>query len=100
MGTLYYGDGRTPIAVDDEQLAHVRVVVISKLRRNEPFPLTWHRPETDSAHRSTVWVSSHSTLEFEFDEADTPELDMERLERLSRDASTARGLTVETAPSA
>jgi hypothetical protein len=25
---------------------------------------------------------------------------MERLERLSRDASTARGLTVETAPSA
>jgi len=94
MGTLYYGDTRAAIAIDDRQLAHLRVVMISKLRRNEPFSLSWKNTGDD--RRSTVWVSSQTTLQFEFDEAETPELDMAILERLSREASTARGLSAET----
>jgi len=94
MGTLYYGDTRAAIAIDDVQLAHLRVVMISKLRRNEPFSFSWLKTD-GAAHRSTVWVSPQTILEFEFDGPDTPELDMARLERLSRDASTAKGLTVE-----
>jgi len=95
LGTLYYGDTRAAIAIDDRQLAHLRVVMISKLRRNEPFSFSWTNPGDAASRRSTVWVSSQTTLQFDFDDAETPELDMATLERLSREASTARGLAAE-----
>ena len=45
MGTMYYGGSAMPIRIDDRALAHLKVVLATKLRRNESFTLSWPHPE-------------------------------------------------------
>jgi hypothetical protein len=54
VGTLFYGASRTPIRIDDRILAHLRLVATSKLRRNEPFLISWHDPADTGGGRSTI----------------------------------------------
>lgn len=37
MATLYYGPGDDPIHIDDRALAHLKIVVAAKLRRDESY---------------------------------------------------------------
>ncbi len=43
-----HGDSHAPIHVEDRALAHLKVVIATKLRRNESFPLAAQR-EVDRA---------------------------------------------------
>lgn len=62
MGTLQYG-GERKFEIDSELLAHVRVAVMTKLRRAEPFMLTV--PAGDgTGGRMSVWVSPSIPLGF------------------------------------
>src|SRR5687767_7957657 len=45
VGTIYYGGSATPIHIEDRALAHLKVVIASKLRRHESFTVTWQHPE-------------------------------------------------------
>ncbi|MBT9405172.1 hypothetical protein KBY50_26255, partial [Salmonella enterica subsp. enterica serovar Typhimurium] len=74
MGSLYYGDTQTPIQIEDRALAHLKVVIATKMRRNESFTLSWRHPEGDAPGRSTLWLHPSIPLRFVFDEAETPEL--------------------------
>lgn len=56
MGSLYYGDAQDAIQIDDRALAHLKVVIATKLRRNESFTLSWRHPEGDAPGRSTLWL--------------------------------------------
>ena len=40
MGTLIYG-GTSEIDIEDRTLAHMQLAIITKLRRNEQFLLSW-----------------------------------------------------------
>ena len=51
MGLIFYGNSPDPIEVDDRTLAHLKVVIALKLRRNESFTLSWRHP--DATGRST-----------------------------------------------
>lgn len=35
MGTLHYGGSEAPIHIEERALAHLKVIVATKLRRNE-----------------------------------------------------------------
>jgi hypothetical protein len=98
MGTLYYGSSRSAIPVSDRELAHLRVVMISKLRRNESFAFSWVKPPAEPVDRSTIWISGDTLLEFEFAEKGTPELNRVWLEQLSQSASSAAGLSLVPEP--
>ena len=52
MGTMYYGGSAMPIQIEDRALAHLKVVVATKLRRNESFTLSW--PHADRRTSGTV----------------------------------------------
>lgn len=94
MGTLYYADAtRVAIPMDDRTLAHVKFVMINKLRRNEPFTFSWDKPDDQGAGRSSVWISAQIPLEFEFDDATPPELNRAWLEVLNQASSTVAGLS-------
>lgn len=41
VGTIFYGGSATPIHIEDRALAHLKVVVATKLRRNESFTVSW-----------------------------------------------------------
>ena len=92
MGTLFYGSQGTPIDIDDRALSHVKVVIISKLRRGEAFTLSLQHQ--GGGGRSTVWLSPAVPLRFEFDEPERPALNGRWLEELAESASLLGGITL------
>ena len=52
MGTIYYGGSATPIHIEDRVLAHLKVVVATKLRRGESFTVSWQHPDGETRGRS------------------------------------------------
>lgn len=93
MGSLYYGASE-PIQIEDRALAHLKVVVATKLRRNESFTLTWRHPDGQSEGRSTVWLHPSIPLRFVFDEAEAPELSRRWIEDLAHSANSSGGITL------
>lgn len=94
MGVLYYGPAAAPIRIDDRALAHLKVVIISKLRRNESFSVSWRHHKDDPTGRSTIWLHPAIPLRFEFDETEPPELNRAWLGELSVSANALGGLTL------
>jgi hypothetical protein len=92
---LYYGNATEPIIVDDTQLAHVKVVVTTKLRRNESFTLTWTHHDDSPGERTTLWLQPSIPLRFVFDHAEASQLDPNLLRTLAEQAHSAAGLSLE-----
>ena len=96
MGALYYGTDSEPIEISDRLLAHIKVVVISKLRRSERFTLSWASPSGSGGGRATLWLDPSIPLRFVFDSAEA--LDPVLLHELAHQASSVRGLVIELDP--
>jgi hypothetical protein len=92
MGTLYYGDSGTPIGIEDRALAHLKVAIVTKLRRGESFTLSWQHPEDQARGRSTLWLHPTIPLRFVFDTPDAPELSRDWVEELMRSANSTGGI--------
>ena len=87
MGFLIYNSG-APFPVDDRLLAHLQVVIVDKLRRQESFSFSW----SDDGHHSTVWVHPMVPLQFVFEGNRAPALNRVWLEQLSETANSVGGL--------
>lgn len=85
MGTLVYGH-RSParVDVDDQLLAHLKTVALTKLRRKESFALT---VQADTG-RTTLWVHPSTPLHFHFDSDEPVDMDRELLADLMQHANT------------
>lgn len=92
MGMLFYGASPDPIEIEDRALAHLKVVIAMKLRRNESFTLSWQHPPLDPTGRSTIWLHPSIPLRFVFDEPETPPLSTEWITALANSASSTGGL--------
>ncbi|MEE2815654.1 DUF7882 family protein [Microbacterium sp. nov. GSS16] len=92
MGMLFYGASPDPIEIEDRALAHLKVVIATKLRRNESFTLSWQHPHLNPTGRSTIWLHPSIPLRFVFDEPVTPQLSAEWIAALANSASTSGGL--------
>lgn len=92
MGTLYYGGEATPIDIDDRALAHLKMVIATKLRRGESFTLSWHHPEDQPRGRSTIWLHPSIPLRFVFDDPEPTELSRQWLEDLANSAHSSGGI--------
>lgn len=90
MGMLYY-DG-TAIEIDDRTLAHLKVAVVQKLRRQEAFTVSWTHPPGSDGGRSTLWMHPAIPLRFVFTEPESPELHTEWLEEILRTANSTGGI--------
>ncbi|CAN5284199.1 hypothetical protein BH11ACT5_BH11ACT5_10110 [soil metagenome] len=99
MGTLNYADAdNISVTMTDRQLAHIKFVMVNKLRRGEPFTFSWDKPEADGGGRASVWVSKEIPLTFEFDSTEPHEMNRQWLEQLSAAASTVSGLVLTEEP--
>lgn len=103
MGTLFYGDSQTPIGIEDRALAHLKVALITKLRRNESFTLSWEHADEQPRGRSTLWLHPAIPLRFVFDEPERPDLNRRWIEDLMRAANSTGGIALvpeqlETSP--
>ncbi|KAA0961812.1 hypothetical protein FQ142_00185 [Microbacterium sp. ANT_H45B] len=64
MGHLTYGNTAERIEIDDRTLTHLRMVAMTKLRRNESFPLTL---AMDDGAVETLWVHASIPLRIAMD---------------------------------
>jgi len=80
MGSLRYDHTADPILIEDETLAHLKVIVATKLRRQESFMMTWLPVGKGAGGRMTAWIHPAVPLLFVFDTAELPPIDPQRLE--------------------
>ncbi|WP_309065339.1 DUF7882 family protein [Microbacterium sp.] len=82
MGRMKYDGSGDEIVIDDVALAHLKIVITTKLRRQESFMMTWF-PVNDSVNRKrTIWIHPAIPLQFGFDTADSPPIDSRRIHAL------------------
>lgn len=82
-------DGWMRIELDDDLLAHVALVVFSKLRRNEPLLVSW----TDRAGSPLqAWVQPNSTIVARHTAGVDITIDRRRAERMMIAANSTWGL--------
>ena len=91
MGRLYYGSSPEPIEMSDRVLAHLKVVISTKLRRSESFPLSWDR----GGDRSTVWLHCSIPLRFEVCSEAAGSIDRAYLNELAKAANSSGGIVVD-----
>lgn len=92
MGTIYYGGGAMPIHTEDRALAHLKVVIATKLRRDESFTVSWTHPDDQPRGRSTIWLHPSIPLRFVFDDPEPAQLSREWIEELANSASSTGGI--------
>jgi hypothetical protein len=92
MATLHYGASHIPIHIEDRALAHLKVVIATKLRRQESFTLSWKHPEGEPGGRSTIWIHPSIPLRFTFDEPEPPKLNAKWIEDLMHSVNSTGGI--------
>ncbi|KDA04903.1 hypothetical protein DC31_02180 [Microbacterium sp. CH12i] len=90
MGKLEYNSSRPAIEVDDGTLAHLKIVIGTKLRRHESFMMTWLPEDKEPAGRLTVWMHPAIPLVIAFDDSRMPAIDPKRIETMMENLN-ARG---------
>ena len=98
MGTLTY-DVVSKVDFDDRALAHLQIVIASKLRRGESFNFTWVKAPADGGGRTTIWLHPAIPLAYEFLGSKPPPINRVWLEELMESANSAGGLRVVPEPS-
>lgn len=93
MGFLLYG-GTQEYEFDDRTLAHLKVAITMKLRRQECFLMSWVNSAERGSGRVSIWLTPNIPIVFRFSGSRPPQLNKQWLDALSEHASTPRGLIV------
>lgn len=97
MGRLLYSASQFEAPFSDRELAHLKLVMVARLRRNEPFTFSWDKPE---GGRVSLWVAAQIPLIFEFDDASPVEINREWIDEMNQGASSLNGLVLTAEPTA
>lgn len=96
MGTLTY-DGDT-ITFEDRTLAHLQAAITTKLRRREPFLMSWRCDEPGLPARMSLWIDNAIPIRYEFERADLGGLNGAWLNSMLEMAGRTSGLLVTEEP--
>ncbi|WP_165065292.1 DUF7882 family protein [Marisediminicola senii] len=98
MGRFIYGNPAVAVEFDDRVLAHLKVVILSKVRRGESFSFSWEYSAASGSGHSTIWVHPTIPLQFDFAGSKEPRLNRAWIENLVRMSNTPSGLRVVPEP--
>ncbi len=93
MGYLIYG-GTQEYDFEDRTLAHLKVAITMKLRRQESFLMSWVNPAEKGGGRVSIWLTPNIPIAFRFSGSRSPELNRDWLEVMNDLSNTPRGLIV------
>ena len=88
MGQLLYGSPPVTFEFDDRALAHIELVTLAKLRRNEHFAFSIDTPDDG---RTTIWIGTSIPLQFRFGVA-RHEINRQWLDVLLDSANSTTGM--------
>lgn len=91
MGHLIYG-GTQEFEFEDRTLAHLKVAITMKLRRQESFLMSWVIPAEKGGGRMSLWIAPSIPLTFRFSGSRVPQLNKAWIGAMSELSHTPRGL--------
>jgi hypothetical protein len=94
VGQLIYGTTGTVVEIEDRVLAHLKVVIIMKLRRGEGFAFSWDEPVANGSGRNTAWMHPAVSMQFKFYGTRQPAMNKLWLEELMNSANSSGGLHI------
>jgi hypothetical protein len=98
MGQFIYGNASVAVDFDDRVLAHLKVVILSKVRRGESFTFSWEYSAAAGSGHSSIWIHPTIPLQFNFVGSREPRLNRAWVEELVSHANTPGGLRVTPEP--
>lgn len=98
MGYLLYGRPAEEIEIEDRTLAHLKIVILAKLRRDESFALSFEHDAGEGSGRSTIWLHPSIPLQFNFLGSRQPAINRAWLETLIISANSNDGLRLLPEP--
>ena len=98
MGKFIYGTPSVSVDFDDRVLAHLRAVIVAKLRRNESFTFSWDYEGAAGEGHSSVWLNPGIAVQFDFSNGRAPRLNKLWLDELVQLANTPAGLRIVPEP--
>jgi len=96
MGRFIYDTSATSVDIDDRTLAHLRIVIMNKLRRSESF--MFDVEIGDGSGRRSFWMHASVPLQFHFFGSRQPRINRLWIEDLMQAASSPNGLSIVPEP--
>ncbi|MEV5040612.1 hypothetical protein [Microbacterium sp. LMI1x-1-1.1] len=96
MGRLTIGSAS--VKLDDRLIAHLELVIVTKLRRHEPFVFTWSKDVSVGGGRESQWVQPSSKIDIRFDKRAKIPINPAWVEALMATANSPSGLYVVPEP--
>ena len=96
MGRFIYDTTANSVDIDDRTLAHLRIVIMNKLRRGEPF--MFDVEVGDGSGRRSFWIHPSVPLQFHFFGSRQPRINRLWIEDLMLAASGPSGLSIVPEP--
>ena len=94
MGTFIYGYATREFEFDDRTLSHVKIALVTKLRRHESFLLNWQVPADLGGGRISLWISREIPMAFVFASNRPPKLNERWMEALLRSSQRTGGMVI------
>ncbi|WP_431218364.1 hypothetical protein [Leifsonia xyli] len=94
MARLIYGFAAQEYEFDERTLSHVKIAVVTKLRRHESFLLNWQVPAELGGGRISLWISRDIPMAFVFADARPPRLNERWLEALLESSQRTGGMMI------
>ena len=98
VGRFIYDTNANSVDIEDRTLAHLRIVVMNKLRRAEPFMFDVEMG--DGSGRRSFWVHPSVPMQFHFYGSRHPAINRAWVEDLMAAASGPSGLVIVPEPPA
>ena len=96
MGKFFYSTAVSSFEIDDRTLAHLRIVMMNKLRRSESF--MFNLETNDGAGTRSFWINPAIPIQFQFFGGRTPRINRAWVEELMVTASGPKGLWITPEP--
>ncbi|WP_236553610.1 DUF7882 family protein [Rathayibacter sp. VKM Ac-2803] len=97
MGKLHYNSG-TGAEFNDRLLAHLQLVIGTKLSKGESFYLSWKNGIEVGSGRCSIWLHPAIPLEFAFAGNRSPSINPAWIHQLVQDSYTVNGLRISPEP--
>ncbi|SDQ28643.1 hypothetical protein [Microbacterium sp. cf332] len=96
MGRLRYGSNHSAVAMPDDLLAHLQLVIATKLGEGEGFTVSWSHG--DGRGRTIIWLERSIPLRFDFTSPRPVPTDPRRIRTMLTEANSVGGLALGTLP--
>jgi hypothetical protein len=100
MGTLHYGDSTSATEFDDRLLAHLQIVIVTKLRRSESLVFSWDVGRESGSGYISIWISPTVPIRFTYVGGRRGPINRAWVEALLHAANSVAGLRIVDEPGA